>query len=50
MIFVLISLEPASVLLILFGSYAVSGIAETWWHAAAAAPSAAGPEAGGRDG
>ncbi|MEX2481144.1 MAG: CDP-diacylglycerol--serine O-phosphatidyltransferase [Gammaproteobacteria bacterium] len=32
MVFVLISLEPASVLLILFGSYAVSGLAETWWQ------------------
>ena len=31
MVFVLISLEPASVLLVLFGGYAVSGLAETWW-------------------
>ncbi len=32
MVFVLISLEPASVLLILFGGYAISGIGETWWQ------------------
>jgi len=31
MVFVLISLEPASVLLILFGAYVVSGLGETWW-------------------
>ena len=32
MIFVLISLEPATVLLTLSASYAISGIAETWWQ------------------
>jgi CDP-diacylglycerol--serine O-phosphatidyltransferase len=32
MVFVLISLEPASVLLILFGGYVLSGIVETWWQ------------------
>ncbi len=32
MVFVLVSLEPATVLLTLFGSYALSGIAETWWQ------------------
>jgi len=32
LVFVLISLEPASVLLVMFGSYAVSGIVQTWWQ------------------
>ncbi|MGE0482838.1 MAG: CDP-diacylglycerol--serine O-phosphatidyltransferase [Gammaproteobacteria bacterium] len=32
MVFVLISIEPASVLLVLFGGYALSGIADTWWQ------------------
>ena len=32
MVFVLVSLEPASVLLTLFAGYAVSGIGETWWQ------------------
>lgn len=51
MIFVLISLEPASVLLILFGSYAVSGIAETWWQRRRRrAERREAKEAGGRDG
>ena len=31
MMFVLISLEPATVLLVLFAGYAISGIVETWW-------------------
>ena len=30
MVFVLISLEPATVLLVLFGGYATSGLVETW--------------------
>lgn len=32
MVFVLISLEPATVLLVVFGGYAVSGIVDTWWQ------------------
>jgi CDP-diacylglycerol--serine O-phosphatidyltransferase len=32
MVFVLVSLEPASVLLTLFAGYTVSGIGETWWQ------------------
>ncbi|MEQ9058550.1 MAG: CDP-diacylglycerol--serine O-phosphatidyltransferase [Gammaproteobacteria bacterium] len=32
LVFVLISLEPASVLLAMFASYAVSGVVETWWQ------------------
>ena len=31
MVFVLVSLEPSSVLLILFAGYTVSGVCETWW-------------------
>ena len=32
MVFVLISIEPASVLLTLFAIYTVSGPVETWWQ------------------
>ena len=29
---VLVSIEPATILLVLFGGYALSGIADTWWQ------------------
>lgn len=32
MVFVLVSLQPASVLFGLFGCYALSGVGETWWQ------------------
>lgn len=32
MVFVLVSLEPATVLLLLFGGYLLVGIGETWWQ------------------